>query len=377
MALSRWVFLFLALVGGILAHARDLPVITVSGTGYERGLQHGKQLRQKIHRLVAICRQTIRERCKREADAFIADFLRRFGFLASAREWAPDLVAEVRGISEGSGVGFDDIFILQLLNDELWTNGNALCADRCSALGLRGASSSFVAQNMDLQGWLDGFQVVLRMRNQYGAETLVLTHAGLIALTGVNQAGVGVVVNALTQLRHAGAGLPVAFVIRKLLEQKSYEEAIRFLRRVPHATGQNYIVGDPVEVGSFEASAGGVAEYAPRHGWPVVFHTNHPLASTDFRPGHMPGRGDSNSVERMRSLGSRLKERPQGNPVDLIQQTLRAKDSAEHPVCRRFQGGTNSFTFGSVIFELSARPVAWVTAGPPDESEYQRLEISR
>jgi len=358
------------------ARARDLPVITVSGSGYQRGLDHGKQLRGTLHKFIGTWKQTIRDRCQREPDVFIAEFLKRFDFASAIRQWAPGLLDEVRGIADGSGVPFDDIFVLQLLNDELWLNGNAVCRDRCSAIGIRGAPSSLVAQNMDLQGWLDGYQIVLRVRDESGFESLMLSHVGLIGLTGVNQAGVGVVVNALTQLRHRGEGLPVAFVIRKALEHKSYKEAVDFLRRAPHATGQNYIVGAPGEAGSFEASAGGVTEYAPRNPWPVLYHTNHPLASRDFVPGYAPGR-EANSLERMRSLGTRLASRPAGNILDAIKDALRARDSSEHPVCRRFAGPTNSFTLGSVIFELSPNPAAWITAGPPDGSEYRKFEFSK
>ncbi|MCW5980445.1 MAG: hypothetical protein KIT09_20345 [Bryobacteraceae bacterium] len=367
--------LVMAVTGVLGAEAPSLRVVAVSGAGYERGLEHGKQLREPIRRLVADWKQSIREIYGQEPDGFLTRFLKRFDYLPAVRQWTPDLLAEVRGIAAGSGMSFEDIFALQLFNDEFWLNAGALRGDRCSALGIRGSSGNFVAQNMDLRGMLNGFQVVLRTRDATGFETLALTHAGLIGLTGVNQAGVGVVVNALTQLRWAGEGLPVAFVIRGLLERKSREDAIAFLRRVTHATGQNYLVGTPDSVGSFEASVGGVAEYVPRAGVPVLLHTNHPLASTDFRPEYDRAAKETNSVERLNSLASRLSKPPAGNVVDAIKQALRAKDSPAHPVCRRFEGRQGSFTFGSVIYELSPRPKAWVTPGPPDQSEYREFEL--
>ena len=121
---------------------------------------------------------------------------------------------------------------------------------------------------------------------------------------------------------------------------------VAFLRSVPHATGQNYVIGAPGAAGSFESSAGGVAEYRPANAWPVLFHTNHPLASRDFVPGYVPGRGETNTAARMRSLESRLGTRPAGSLLEAIQGALRARDSEEHPVCRRFTGRTNNFTLG-------------------------------
>ena len=141
------------------------------------------------------------------------------------------------------------------------------------------------------------------------------------------------------------------------------------------AAGQNYILGDANAVGSFEASASGVTEHVIPQRPGVVYHTNHPLASTDFLPSYNRQAREANSVERLDSLAARLSGPPSGNLVDLIQRTLRAKDSAINPVCRHFQGPKNSFTFGSVIYELSAHPAAWVTAGSPDASEYREFPL--
>ncbi len=377
MAVTRRTAIGVLLSGFAAAQVREFPVITISGSGYRRGLDYGQQLRQRIRTFVEAWKLSIRERCKMEPEAFLAEFRKRFDFAPAVKQWTPELLDEVRGIADGSGVPFDDLFAIQLLNDELWVNGNAICSDRCSALAIRDSQATFVAQNMDLQGWLDGYQIVLRIRDESGFESLVLSHVGLIGLTGVNRAGIGVAANSLTQLRHRGEGLPVAFVIRGLLERKSYKDAVDFLRSVPHATGQNYVVGAPGAAGSFESSAGGVTEYRPTNAWPVLLHTNHPLASRDFVPGYVPGRGETNTVERMRSLEARLGKRPSGTILDAIKGTLRARDSAEYPVCRRFAGGMNTFTLGSVIFELSGNPAAYFTAGPPDGSEYRRLDFSR
>src|SRR5436305_701694 len=76
-------------------------------------------------------------------------------------------------------------------------------------------------------------------------EAFVLTQAGCVGLNGVNARSVAVCTNALWQLDGSRAGLPVAFVVRGLLRQRSADEAAAFLRRVRHASGQNYVIGGP------------------------------------------------------------------------------------------------------------------------------------
>ena len=46
-------------------------------------------------------------------------------------------------------------------------------------------------------------------------------------------------------LNHSRAGLPVAFVMRGVLERTSVNAAAAFLEDVPHASGQHYALADP------------------------------------------------------------------------------------------------------------------------------------
>ena len=171
------------------------------------------------------------------------------------------------------------------LVDEYWANGGAIAGDHCSGLGIAGEGDrpTYVAQNMDLEGFRDGFQVVLHVKHpDSGLESFVFTCPGLVAMNGMNSRSVGVCVNTLLQLRPRRSGLPVAFVVRGLLERTTVEEAIGFLRDVEHASGQNYILGGPAGVYDFECSAGKVARFVPEGRKGVVYHTNHPLANDDY-----------------------------------------------------------------------------------------------
>jgi isopenicillin-N N-acyltransferase-like protein len=277
---------------------------------------------------------------------------------------------EVQGIAEGSGFDFSTMFAFQLL-DEAWAHGEQVASEHCSSLGLARSAQqpAIVAQNMDLESFRDGNQVLLQIEEQ-GNETFVFTQAGLIALNGVNKHGVGVVVNTLSQLSYAATGLPVAFVIRGVLARSTVDEAGGFLRSVKHASGQNYIIGGPDSVRDFEASAKMVLTLRPQ---PIVAHTNHPLASQDYHPGKQePSR---NSEARYQSLTKRFKTPPSGDPGTAIEAALRSRDSAEDPVCRRVSDANGMSTFGSTIMILGGIPEIWVSAGPPDQHPYRRFSF--
>ena len=134
---------------------------------------------------------------------------------------------------------------------------------------------------MDLGWYTDGFQALLEVDDGEAPAALVFTTAGMLGLLGVNAAGVGVCVNSLPQLPSAPEGLPVAFVIRRLLQARAAEEALGLVQTLPHATNQHYVIAGPGVARSFEAGAGGVTEYLPPDPTRVL-HTNHPLS--DARP---------------------------------------------------------------------------------------------
>jgi hypothetical protein len=59
----------------------------------------------------------------------------------------------------------------------------------------------------------------------------------------------------------------------------------------------------------------------------------------------------------------------------VIRETLRAKDSLQHPVCRTIRSAGESFTFGATIMTLSGTPSLAVTLGPPDVNPFVRVDF--
>ena len=378
-----------ASIGKISGVSGEKRLVVLEGSAYERGKMHGEKLKDEITELVKIWKSNLRDTYKIDPDKFIGDFIDQTDYLPAIKEFTPDLLEEVRGIAEGCGIDFNTMYVFQLV-DEYWLNGGDLKVEHCSSLGMNrnDIDPACVGQNMDLESFRHGFQVVLHIKDQDSArETFIFTFAGFIATNGINNKGVGVVVNAMSQLSYSRRGLPVAFVIRGILEQNKAEDAVKFLHRVKHASPQNYIIGGAEEVYDFECSSNKIVSFPPVEGSGVVYHTNHPLVNDDYNPKYidtMKVFGENavvtrggNSYVRFNALKKRLTAKSQTDRVALIKATLSSRDSERHPICRPFTNNQSGFTFGSTIMVLSEKPEFYVSFGPPDINPYQLFKFEK
>lgn len=345
-----------------------MRVIDVGGAGADLGRSCGTALAGGISAHMAAWRAWLTRVTGRDGFDYVRDMVRDTDFRAACAEHTPDLLAELRGLAEGCGVDEDLVFGLQLMDEEWFHRArvgvNRRPPSKCSSLAIAGPDGrTWIGQNMDLGEYTDGHQVVLRLAPHDATPgALVFSTAGVLALMGVNDAGVGVCVNSLPQLPSAPHGVPVAFMVRRLLQARSLAEATALVRSLPHATNQHYLLAEPGAVRSFEASAAGVTEYRPSDSARVL-HTNHPLSPEQGAPERPQDR--HNSVQRLASLTARLADGAPG--LDALQAALCASDDPENPVCRTGGAGDIGFTCGAMLSVLQRdAPVrSWVSAGPP------------
>jgi isopenicillin-N N-acyltransferase-like protein len=224
---------------------------------------------------------------ERDPNESTAQFMRDTDLVAATEKWAPQLLEEVKGIGDGVGVDFDTIFMWQCMDEQWWFGAHSLFkrAERCSGLGCCRESKTpvLLAQNMDVPNYYDDFEILLRVRNEESSvESFVFSVAGLIGLNGLNNQPLGICCNTLLELNYSPKGLPVASILRSVLEQPTLEKAIRFIQRIKHASGQSYIMTGLEKVVDFECSANKVCRYTPYEGPRRVYHTNHAIANSDL-----------------------------------------------------------------------------------------------
>lgn len=350
---------------------RSLPLI-LRGAPRERGRAHGEELRTEVHALVEAWEQDVGCDTGMRLSAYLERFQADTDFLPSIRRFAPDLLEEVDGIAEGAGISRETCRCLQCM-DEHWTHVESMGSrqrDKCSTLAIGPGDTDPVVlgQNMDLPKFLDGFQTLLRVETPDGRRTLVVTYPGFIGLFGVGNHRVGVVVNAVSQLRQAGRGVPVAYVVRRVLDHPSAAQAAAWLESIPHASGQHYVVGDPGGFFALECCATGVVRCPT--GDDAWCHTNHPVTSKALGPDY---EGWDDDRQRADENHARTFWR-----LETLQQQMLAEPREEaslervlERVSHRLDCPYPTFTFCSALIELRDQPRLHVALGRPNVTPYR------
>jgi hypothetical protein len=338
---------------------QTIEVLRCSGAPAERGMQQGEALRALIETGVGRWLERLGATHSIDPDAYIAEFLQKTTYRTSIERWAPELLLEVNGIATGSRQPVDRLLVYSMVDEE-WRYAQSRRkgeAPGCTAVGVRAEDGrpTLIGQTMDLPSVHDGTQVVVIHEEQGAPTQAVFTAAGMIGLMGVNSAGVGVCVNNLDVLPAARSGVPVTFIERKLLDTFSVEEASYALQAMPHTIGQHYLIGDPVELVSYEADAartmGGSEELR------VVAHANHPLYDPPTRPEFEAVYTASNTRNRLSCMVSLAEG---ASTLDDIASAL---TDTTAPISREPAHGF--MTLGAMAAELSVPPRVAFAPGPP------------
>jgi len=236
--------------------------------------------------------------------------------------------------------------------------------------------------------------VLLHIKHGESLESFVVTFAGVIGWYGMNNAPLGICCNTLLDLNHAADGLPVAFIVRSVLEQPNVDKAAELIHKIKHASGQNYVIGDAEKAVDFECSANKVCQYAPCGAVNRVYHTNHALINSDKAASVISlfnklarfnflesqpkdntdrlmlgeAKGYFNTLSRFNFLESQLKDPLKHISPEVIRAIL---SSHESPICVHNTPQPGACTLGSMIMTLSSPPELHLASGPPCSNEYR------
>ncbi len=371
---------------------KDLPIVELAASPRNNGRAHGEALRDKIAGFLELWRATTPLPGGLSFQDFIERFLAETRFTDQIRHHMPSLMEEIAGIADGANQPPDLVLAFQFGDEARWYLRDRFAeparGDRCSSLGAVGDASgaTVIAQNIDVGAWADGAQAVLRLRDAVtGGETLIFTVAGMIGMNGISGNGIGLCCNTLLQLDPDPAGLPVAAIVRRTLASRDFQEAAEFLRTVPHASGQNYLLAGRHDVINFECSAGGAVPFRLDGRSDRVVHTNHPLISpftarfADWRkraPDALDEALETSSLRRLESLKARFAASRGRCSVGDAQAALRARDDPSYPVCREAVPD-GWMTIGATVFEIGDEPVMHVAPGAPSQCEFLALAAAR
>lgn len=298
--------------------------------------------------------------------------------LDSIGEQAPRAADEIAGIAAGSGRAVHEIAAINARTEVLAGIAPRITSTECSTVVSTGSDRSPIAvQTWDWypqmrDGWFVwSFETAARRR------VTTLTEYGVLAKIGVNDAGLGVMLNMLhhesdDQLAlGAGAriGFPVHVLLRTLLEDCGSVDEARDLVRSKTFTASSAltVVDRGGEAVSLETFPGGVGEVKPDDG--LLVRTNH-FVSAEGEPGCQAGLLDDNSWVRRDHLVASLAAHPPVDPDDVL--TAMTHHAPAGPVCRHAEDPDNpelleTATLATATLDVEHGRLSVLRGGPCQE----------
>ncbi|MDR2141263.1 MAG: C45 family peptidase [Deltaproteobacteria bacterium] len=361
-----------------------MEVLELTGSGRSLGQAHGEALRDKIRdfseRALDIHALNIGFKITRQD---LLDFTRRN--LAALRRYSPELFEEMAGVAQGAGLEFDEILFLnsfleledlrppalggQLLAKPLWGCTSFNILPEATREG-----KTFLAQTYDMEPFYARYNVILKINRPQGRE-IVYTLAGVLGLNGLNDRGLGVVINKLVA-KDARPGVIYPFIIRQALAQDRLGDAFGAIVFASRATGMNYQLASKDGLGfCLELSAG---QYCllPFEG--SIAHTNHYLSSF-MRVFETPNWLSHGGSYVRREVARRFLRENHGK-IDVAAIQAITRDHTNYPrcVCAHYVEGEKETsacaTIAAVILDLRDG-VMLACPGNPCQSEYQKISF--
>ncbi len=260
--------------------------------------------------------------------------------LDSIRAQVPGAADEIAAIAAGSGRSVAEIAALNARTEVLAGIAPRVAATECSTVVSTAPGRAPVAvQTWDWYPQMRDNWFVWQFETAAGRRVSTLTEYGVLAKIGVNDAGLGVMLNMLhhdsdDQTQSGGEltiGYPVHVLLRTLLaECASVAEARDLVGSLSFTASSAVTVVDRGgDAASLETFPDGVGEVKPESG--LLVRTNH-FVSAEGEPGDQAGLLDDNSWVRRDHLVASLRDPAPASAADV--HAAMTHHVAAGPVCR-------------------------------------------
>ena len=353
------------------------PLIRATGTPTEIGASYGEQA-------AALIAGNLEDyRAKFAAVGLDAAQVTRIGemFAETTRAYTPRIADTLDAVAEGAGIARGDVYALNARTELMLPQGMEVT--ECTAVAVLSEhtanGNTLLAQNWDWYPEQQPYTVVLATRDERGHEIVTLAEAGMLAKTGLNNAGVGVCVNLIHSDRDgAPGGVPYHVLIRAVLDQPDGLAVSLKVTSLPRSASINLMIaaagGTALDL---EVAPGLVGRVLPQDG--LVTHANHFVSDIAAIDAFYETGGSSLFRDfRVRQLLA-------GAAADrkvLVDDVIAAlQDHLGYPyaICRHVNDADpddlKSITAASVVMDLDDRELL-VSSGPPCESPYQRIDLA-
>src|SRR2546430_5147749 len=361
------------------------PHVRVEGSAFDRGRQYGSQAADRVHRSVAAYQDVFAHSAGGAGATARREAARYEKPIAAFR---PAYLDEIRGIAEGAGLDPGDVLAINVRTEVMFAAkarqaaGQQRAPDGCTAFAVvpdPGADgSTLIGQNWDWLPHSSETVVVLEARQDEGPDFVTVVEAGLLAKTGMNSSGLGLVTNALVTAADTGApGIPYHLALRAILDCETVSDALAALQSGERSSAANYLIahrdGSVVNVEAAPGDFGRLYLLFPEDG--VVLHSNHFL-SPGFGGQDAPPRAIPDIPLRLQRIRAGLSGSDGLPTLDTFRALL--ADHANYPsglCCHpdpRMDPYDQGATVASVLMDLGTRQM-YLADGNPCTAPYRQL----
>jgi isopenicillin-N N-acyltransferase-like protein len=378
----------------------NVRVLTVSGSPYAMGYAHGKAYAREIGELTE-------ERLQLSCDPFwtggqqaTLDDVLALGraCLAHHEEFSPDLMEEMRGMAEATGIGLNELVIMNGFTDfvDVVANPAILGPQRhrgdsagvdadgggCTAFVVNPAATAdrrgYLGQTWDMHSTATPYVLMLDVRPEDGPALLTFTITGCVGMIGMNEHGIAVGINNLLGA-DGRVGVHWVYVVRKMLAQRSVDEALDVLRGARLSGAHNYLLLGPDADGALRGY--NVEQMATRaHVTPIqdiYAHANHCLIQQMIdveRPRKALSQASTHA--RYAQASTYLDAHRGAITVDTLMALTRYHAGDELSVCAHVQPGYDVESSGACIMSPTTGQL-WALWGNPCQNAYEEFQVTR
>ncbi len=372
-----------------------IRVLTVGGSPYEIGYTHGKRYAREIGELTE-------ERLRLSGDPFWigGQHATRSEVLSIGNaclrhheEFAPELMEEMRGMADATGIGVNELVIMNGFTDFIdvvaspavlgahrMTPGDPMNGGGCSAFLVDPSASAdgngFVGQTWDMHATATPYVILLDIRPDDGPAVLTFTMTGCVGMIGMNEHGVSVGINNILG-GDGRAGVHWVYVVRKMLAQSTVDDALVVLQEAHLSGAHNYLVMGPDAGGMLRGY--NVERMATRtHVTPVpsVFaHTNHclvPAMGEVERP--RTTFSQASTLARHAQTDAYLRGREGQITVETLMELTRHHENDGPSICAHVRPDYHLESSGACIMAPRIGKL-WALWGNPCQNEYEAFQV--
>ncbi|QYH34648.1 C45 family peptidase [Salinibacterium sp. M195] len=345
-----------------------------SADAFHRGLSRGVAIADTLQKGIAIYLELF------EASKISRDDVQKYAEQAviATESWSHSLAEELRGLAEGSEIPLWKIAAINA-RTEILSQAVGTKPGECSTI-VNAGENPVGAQTWD---WHDDLADCWHLHEVSGTpRTFVgLTEHGILGKIGINDAGVGIMLNILGHTADRTDGVPVHLVAARVLaEASTLLEAIEILRSAPVSTSSAITVVSPEGAVIVELSPDGAAVLLPTNG--VLIHTNH-FVDPKLSQGEKLGLYDPDTQARYDVLVDRAAAHPLPSAaIDLIPYLLSEPGDEAQLCCVPAIGavfGDRWMTLATITLDATARAITVSRGSPRDAStaESTRMVAAR